>query len=243
MIQEIVWLIQNGADYTRANGKPNVLLVPFIEFSLYEAFAVFAELPHPRAMKTHVPYRYLPKSARELKSKIVYIIRNPKDVMISYYHFCRMNSQLGNFKGTWNDFFQYFIDQGKILPYGNPYDHALGYWQHRDDDNLLIVFYEDIIANPKQVVQKVADFLGHNLSEECVDQIVQATRFEVMKENPMTNMNFGPTDGLDHSISPFMRKGKVGDWKNYFTDDQNRIMDEMYEERAKDSGLKYIYEL
>ena len=243
MIQEIVWLIQNGADYARADGKPNVFRVPFMEFGHRDEFQVFAQLPHPRAMKTHVPYRYLPKSAREMKSKIVYIIRNPKDVMVSYYHFYRMNSDFGNFKGTWNDYFQYFMDQGKLLGYGNHYDHTLGYWQHRHDDNLFIVFYEDIIAKPEHIIRKLADFLGCKLSEECVDRIVQAIRFDVMKENPMTNMYFGPNHNFDHSISPFFRKGKVGDWKNYFTDDQNRIMDEMYEERAKDSGLEFIYEL
>ena len=154
-----MWLIQNGADYTRADGKVNTLRVPFIEFGRHDSFALFAELPHPRAMKTHVPYRYLPKSARELKSKIVYIIRNPKDVMVSYYHLYRMNSTFGNFKGTWNDYFQYFVDKGKILGFGNPYEHTLGFWKHRHDDNLLIIFYEHIIANSKEVVSKVAEFL------------------------------------------------------------------------------------
>jgi hypothetical protein len=35
--------------------------------------------------------------------------------------------------------------------------------------------------------------------------------------------------------------GKIGDWKNWFSDKQNAKFDEMWTEEMKDSSFKFIY--
>ncbi|NWY05697.1 ST1B1 Sulfotransferase, partial [Nothoprocta ornata] len=64
---------------------------------------------------------------------------------------------------------------------------------------------------------KVAQFLQQELSPAALDAIARHTSFETMRDNPSTNFSTVPVDLLDHRVSPFMRKGITGDWKNHFT--------------------------
>lgn len=73
-----------------------------------------------------------------------------------------------------------------------------------------------LLQNPKGEIQKILEFLGRSLPEETVDHIIQHTSFEEMRKNPMTNYSTIDPAYMDHTVSPFMRKGgcldKVGVW-------------------------------
>uniref|UniRef100_A0A452V4W1 Sulfotransferase n=1 Tax=Ursus maritimus TaxID=29073 RepID=A0A452V4W1_URSMA len=166
--------------------------------------------------------------------------RNAKDCMVSYYHFQRMNQILPD-PGTWEEYFETFIS-GKVA-WGSWYDHVKGWWDIKDRYQVLFLFYEDIKRDPKREIQKVMQFMGKNLDETVLDKIVQETSFEKMKENPMTNRSTVPKSILDQSISPFMRKGTVGDWKNHFTVAQNERFDEIYRQKMEGTSINFFTEL
>jgi len=45
-------------------------------------------LPSPRLMRSHLPYNLIPKGQDETTMcKYIYIARNPKDAVVSLYHF------------------------------------------------------------------------------------------------------------------------------------------------------------
>jgi len=49
-------------------------------------------MPSPRLFHTHLPYRVLPYSIKNSNNcKIIYITRNPKDTLISMWHFFNYN--------------------------------------------------------------------------------------------------------------------------------------------------------
>jgi hypothetical protein len=47
--------------------------------------------------------------------KVIYIVRNPKDVTVSYFHFIKMSTQ-AQFDGNFKDFFKAFVSgDGKFF--------------------------------------------------------------------------------------------------------------------------------
>ncbi|KAK2097810.1 Sulfotransferase 1A1 [Saguinus oedipus] len=97
--------------------------------------------------------------------------------------------------------------------------------------------------NPKREIRKILEFVGRSLPEDTLDFIVQHTSFKEMQKNPMTNYSTLPKELMDHSISPFMRRGTAGDWKTTFTVAQNERFDEDYEEKMAGCSLSFRFQL
>ncbi|KAM3618266.1 uncharacterized protein V6R79_018191 [Siganus canaliculatus] len=189
----------------------------------------------PRLIKTHFPVQFVPKSFWEKNCKMIYVARNAKDNMVSYYHFDRMNLSQPE-AGDWNSYLQRFMD-GKLV-FGSWYDHVNGWWKKKQTySNIHYMFYEDMIEDTRREIDKLCSFLGLSPSDEERQSITGGVQFDNMKKNDMANYS---TDiVMDFKISPFMRKGKVGDWKNHFTVAQNEKFDEDYKRQMKDPTLKF----
>ncbi|XP_006873106.1 PREDICTED: sulfotransferase 1C4 [Chrysochloris asiatica] len=237
--QEIVDLIQNEGDVEKSRRAPIALRQPFLEWIRPTTSGIdqVKAMPSPRTMKTHLPVQLLPPSFWEKNCKIIYVARNVKDNLVSYYHFQRMNKSLPD-PGSWDEYFEAFL-AGKVL-WGSWYDHVKGWWRKKDSHPILYLFYEEMIQDRKREIRKVMEFLGKNTKEEILDKIVYNTSFDMMKTNPMTN--YTNDKKLNHAISPFMRKGIIGDWKNQFTVAQNKKFNEDYEKKMADTSLSFCME-
>ncbi|KAG2467954.1 ST6B1 Sulfotransferase, partial [Polypterus senegalus] len=75
------------------------------------------------------------------KLQMLVVFRNPKDTAVSYYHFCQNNPVLLTYE-SWDAFFSEFI-KGDV-PWGCYFDHAVEWNKRMDDENVLIVTYEDL---------------------------------------------------------------------------------------------------
>lgn len=241
--QEIVDLIMLNGDVERSMRAPCFVKVPFIDLNpkpMLSGVDAANAMKSPRLLKTHLPIQLVPPSFWEKNVKVIYVARNAKDCMVSYFHFQRMNKTLPD-PGTWNEYFSTFL-AGNV-PWGSWFDHVIGWWKVKDKHQILYVFYEDMIEDPRREIRKISTFLGKELTEEVVDAIQHHTSFDAMKDNPMTNCSVLPSSIFDQSISPFIRKGKVGDWKNHFLVAQNIVFDEEYRKKMEGSGLNFRTEL
>lgn len=232
--QEVVWLICHEADTEAARATHMDKRFPFLD-APGDNIKKFTKVPRPRFIKSHLPLGLLPKRFHQVKPKVIYTARNPKDTFVSFYHF----SCAFSFVDKKELSFSVFLDeQLKLAGHGGFWDHILEAWQQRDKPNLLFLKFEDMIQDLPKEIRKIAAFLGKTLTEEQVDRITEHCSFKSMKDNPQTNML---NRGGVRKGSKFMRKGKVGDWRSLFTPVQSEKVDQLTAEWLETQGLTFGY--
>lgn len=230
----VVRLINNG------ESPPETTLrnaLHWLESSLHypRSRAELDALPSPRLFSSHMPFQMaLGGDPLSNPCRYVYIARNPKDVVVSYFHFEAGQSWSGNYDGEWSHWLRMFVD-GK-LQRGDWFDHVLGWWKHSDAGNVHFMKYEDLVNDFGGELRRLGRFLGYDPSDELVRVIEERTQFRNMKQDRFSNLH--EVDGLSH----FFRKGEIGSWKERFTVQESEWFDEVYRERMKDSGLDFQFE-
>jgi hypothetical protein len=73
-------------------------------------------------------------------------------------------------------------------------------------------------ADESGTVQKIASFLKTPVSKDRAVEIAELTTFNKMKKDPTANFQW--TKMLCNKGFDFIRKGVVGDYLNYFTEEQ-----------------------
>ncbi|XP_068263312.1 sulfotransferase 6B1-like [Nyctibius grandis] len=206
---------------------------PYLEIGDTGKYERMNKLPSRRVIFTHLLPENLPRSIFKNKSKILLLIRNPKDVATSFYHFSNAVSFLPSYE-TWDDFFIAFMT--KKMAWGCYFEY-LSKWNKYADENVMTITYEELKENPLLGVKNIAAFFGISLTEEELQSVVERSSFQSMKKNSMkTHGAFGNT---------LFRKGGVRDWKNLFREDQNEKMDKAFEEHLGGTklGTKLKYEV
>ncbi|KAK3863422.1 hypothetical protein Pcinc_030808 [Petrolisthes cinctipes] len=196
--------------------------------------------PDPRTIKTHLSLSLLPQNLLDT-SKVVYMARNPKDIIVSFFHHSRIFKN-HNYTGTFDDFVQYFLDDDFI--YGPYWLHLKEAWKQRNHPNLHFMFFEDLKNNNMEELNKLNNFLNTKLTEEQLKNISHYTSFSEMKArgnllgdgaNMFFNLDITNKDG------GFFRKGEVGSWKGKYTTEQEHKIDQWIKKNLGDLDINFKY--
>ncbi|XAR51618.1 Desulfoglucosinolate sulfotransferase [Bertholletia excelsa] len=189
-----------------------------------------------RLFRTHVPYEMLPESVKTSGCKIVYVTRNPKDVVVSLWHFVNERKEALDLPLTpLEEIFENFC-RG-LHPYGPFHDHVLRYWKEsvKRPEKILFLKYEEMKKDPAGEVRKLAKFLGRNLEREEVEKVLWRCSLERLK-NLEVNKN-GEEPWVKIPEKAYFRLGVVGDWKNSLSKEMEEKLDEITRNKLQSSGL------
>ncbi|KAM5180336.1 amine sulfotransferase-like [Mantella aurantiaca] len=239
--QQILSLICNE-DHRNGTGKMETSeMVQWFEARTLNPDVDYDTCPSPRLFVSHLTEKFVPRGLKDTKAKVIYVMRNPKDVMKSLYHFQHI-VVVAEKSPDFTHFFEKFLD-GEVYA-GKWIDHIRGWYTHKDEYNILILKYEDMIKDLRSVVQQICTFIGRQLDDEAIDLVVKKATFKEMKKDPLANKESMPETIIDKaSASLFMRKGQVGDWKNTMTVAQSERFDKLFQEEMGDLSLNFTWQI
>ncbi|KAI3724468.1 hypothetical protein L2E82_36246 [Cichorium intybus] len=212
-----------------------------IEFQSYP-ITDFMHISAPRLFATHLPRTLLPPSVTSCK--FIYICRDPKDVLVSKWFFMNKIRDTDLPPLSFDEAFDLFC-QG-ISDFGPFWEHVLSYWRASLDapDKILFLKYEEVKEQPEAVVRKLATFMGEPFTAEEDEQRVAENIVNMCSFENLSNLEVNKTGVFNIGIGKvgnreFFRKGKIGDWKNYMTEEMKQRIDGITHEKLKGSGLAF----
>ena len=120
--------------------------------------------PDPRVLKSHEPYdrRY---------RRVVYLVRDPADVALSYLHYLIKMRTLDDGHGA-EAFAERFL-AGELDTFGTWGEHVRGWLDAREGDaNFLLLRYEDALVDPAGALARILALLGLEADRARIDVAV-----------------------------------------------------------------------
>lgn len=216
----------------------------YLEAGSTVKFEIRKELPMKRMLwGSHLTADLINiKKYMENGTKIIYVMRNPKDTLVSFHKFMHelpWTKQPSFSKYLPKDFEQFVrmtvagksISQTKL---GEWYPHHIrSFYKYKGEDNLHFVSYEDIKEDPKGEIKKMAAFINVKLSTDELENIVFNTSFDAMKSKQDESLK----------LVNLFRKGGVGGWKDHFSQELSEHVDQEFEKAMGDVKINFKYSI
>jgi hypothetical protein len=216
-------------------------LVAWPDMSLRAGFAVPLSDEGPqrvaptglRVIKTHLKLDPVPFSR---DARYICVVRDPKDVFVSSYHFTRamvMGSLMPSVEG-WLDA---YLSPDTAL--GSWAQHVACYWKLRDEPNVLFMTYESMRADLPGTVDRIAALLGVALTDEERAAVIERSSFAHMKS--IGHKFDAPGAPWASSAGAMMRKGESGASGEMLTAEQQRRIDDFWQAELAALGCDFPY--
>lgn len=191
--------------------------------------------------KIHDAYSYNSRGQAIIPSevtwKVIYLIRNPLDVVASFANhnnstvdaaIALMNNPRGYLARQKNGF--NVNNQTPQLMYS--WSGHVQSWHEQEELDILTVRYEDMKQNALKTFSEAAAFIGLEVDDEAIENAIALSEFEKLKE---TEEAQGFREKNIKSPS-FFRKGQTGGYKEELTPEQIRAICIVHGKTMKEFG-------
>jgi len=188
-----------------------------------------------RVIKTHFRWEDVPYSN---VAKYIIVIRDPKDVFVSSYHFFVKDGPFSFTNLSVASWLELFLSDRFVM--GGSWGVATAaYWAQRDKPNVLICSFKEMRRDLEGSVLRVAAFLGVDASPEMIRRVTELSSFDYMKRID-DKFSTGKFLAL-REPAPMMRKGSDGGSSELLTPEQARRIDEYFIAEVKRLGSDFPY--
>jgi hypothetical protein len=166
------------------------------------AMPFYMRLGTPMYFKSHS----LPTPAYK---RVVYLLRDGRDAMVSYYHHLLAQQKDGV------DFLK-LVQTGQGLFPCKWHEHVEAWLANPYQAEIIVIKYEELKSNTTRELQRFCDFVKLKRTPEFLQMIAEGTAFEKMRHRESVH---GWNDPSWPSDKLFIRKGKVGGYKDEMPQD------------------------
>lgn len=184
-----------------ANSNPDVFnaVIPGVSIT---QIPVIRRLTSPRIIHTHTFYRPVIK-------RVVYTVRDGRDVLISFYHYLVTRRGLSMSFDEWFSLYESGV-------YGHRWDVNVESWMQEGKkslgDNMLVIHFEKMKANPVEALIQICSHLGIAANERVIESAIEQASIDNARKIERSRAE--TADSNDNTS--FYRGGKTGQWEDYF---------------------------
>jgi sulfotransferase family protein len=173
---------------------------------------VLRRLLRPRILKSHEPFDHRYK-------KIIYIVRDPRDLAVSLYHYDLKRGGLPE-GYPMDDFVQLLVaGSEKVISWGTWSEHVLSWLSTRGGrHDFLLIRYEDLLEDPKRELAKVTTLLGVDGSEDNLLRAVELSSIDRMKNLERQQSRQWIETKNTRQDKMFVRSGRRGEWQSVLSE-------------------------
>ena len=178
---------------------------------------------HLNIFKTH-SVRHKKFTNETVNAGFIYIVRDPRDIVVSFKNFSGKK-----FDEIINELLfekQLMINTNGAKELLSTWDFHVRSWLNYNTVPRLIIKYEDLKSNPKEIVLNIKEFLNKiyklkiDLSDKQIDKIIENTNFNNLRK--LENQY-----GFDEAtkFSKFFRSGNSNQWKDVLSKTQLQLIE------------------
>ena len=163
--------------------------------------------PRPRIIKTHeyFDHRY---------RKVIYIVRDPRDVALSYYDFQRKYMQIDDAYPL-EQYVEDFV-QGRLISidWGTWAENVSSWIYTRGKSkNFLLLRYEDMMKDTTRELTRIAQFFGIEAVPTRLQEVIDRSSADRMRELEKLEADRWIATKNRRKDIPFVRVAKAGGWR------------------------------
>jgi hypothetical protein len=164
-------------------------------------------IPGPRFIKSHeyFDHRY---------PRVLYVVRDPRDVALSYYDFQRKYRQVEDHYPL-EQYVSDFVNGRLISADWGTWAENVGSWiaTRGNGKKFLLLRYEDMVLDTAGELLRIADFLELRTSPAQLEQVIERSSAERMRELEKLQGDQWVSTKNKRKDIPFVRTASAGGWR------------------------------